>query len=989
MLSSGAGCGKTTVLTARYAALVAEGIRPTQIATMTFTEKAAREMRGRIRSALAGNRDALRDLETAPIQTIHAFGQSLVLEFADRLGLAPKTTLLDDAAAAVLRNASIRDALETVLTTDSPVRPDAEAVVVLYGWGESVRLLERFLANPDPPAWQAFADRSDEGIADEWDRPRGDFQAEWVAYLAAADPAIAGLLTLMPRLDAKASDRRKMGQIADDFRALATSTDVAGACETLREFAKAQSFSAPKQWPHAGDQKRLLDAMTAFRRRLDTAFAAFDPADREHIVRSATIARQFTRVALSLHEAYRQAKRAQAGFDYIDQIGLARDLLRDHAEVRTALGERYRAVMVDEFQDTDPVQMEMIRHLGGGAAAPETLFVVGDEKQSIYRFRGADVGLFRELRDAVPVDGRLSLSRNYRSRPGVISFVNAAFALRLSGYEPLVATREPSPRAADVEFHWTQPDKPNARVTSTRTAEAESIARRIVELVEEGHRLGDIVLLFRAITNAAIYEAALRRHGIDYVIVGGKAFFAQQEVYDVSHLVRAIEEPRDDLAMVGVLRSPFGGASDDALTLLAKSGEPLSRLIFDVDRLSRLPPGDRAVIERFASRFAGWRAAKDRLPVRSLLQRAIAETGFDAALQFESFADRKLANLWKLLDDAGEYDRSNVGLTGYAARLGEAIGRQPREGQAATRPAEENVVRLMTMHAAKGLEFPVVIVPDIGAKEFDRPPAAVHWHRERGGVVRRPSDIDDADPEAFSTRPYEMARAIDEMAEWQEELRILYVAFTRAEERLILSTGWANPIEPAEPTAIPERGANTATMMLAERFDLGTGRCLVPGSDAKVAVRIVSPDIDPPDRRTTTAELPPWNPITPGSWVNDAPALVRWPELPAVAATIPGDGPRWTNLEWRLRHTPPHGRATTIVGAVPLVIPNVLMWRLCVPAGTAAEFGTLAAAALRPLAGGSLFVVEEYDDRGTRVATAIPPFDPTAAVECFLRQKTA
>src|SRR5262249_38845668 len=404
---------------------------------------------------------------------------------------------------------------------------------------------------------------------------------------------------------------------------------------------------------------------------------------------------RFLRVALTVVDNYQQRK-AQAGVvDFQDLLVLVRDLLREEAEVRDSLRRRYAYLLLDEMQDTDPVQMELVELLCGVGLGAGKLFAVGDSKQSIYRFRGAEVALFDRLRSKVPDDGRLQLNRNYRSQPGILHFVNALCSLRFPAYVPLESHHPDKYSGVCVEFLWSVPtstretdDKES--VSDIRAREADAIARRIAELIAAPQPLiledevlrrvkpGDVVLLFRSMSNVAIYEAALRRHGLDYYLVGGRAFFAQQEIYDLLNLLKALENPGDSIALAGTLRSPFGCLSDDALLLLAIHDDGLWAGLHDPDRVARLPDDQRPRAVRIRELLNKWRQQKARLPIARLIGLVFADTGYDAAMQFEFLGDRKLANLWKLIDLARAFDRSGMfGLAEFIARLGELVKTQP------------------------------------------------------------------------------------------------------------------------------------------------------------------------------------------------------------------------------------------------------------------------------------------------------------------------
>src|SRR5438067_2490673 len=286
------------------------------------------------------------------------------------------------------------------------------------------------------------------------------------------------------------------------------------------------------------------------------------------------------------------------------------------------------------------------------------------------------------------------------------------------------------------------------------------------------------------------------------------------------------------------------------------------------------PPAERA--RRFLTK---WRGVKDRLPIARLLNTVIADSGYDAALQFEFLGERKLANLWKLVELARAFDRSGLfGLPEFTARLGDLVARQPREEQAATLPETADVVKLMSIHQAKGLEFPVVVVPDLAATgRGDRHPVA-RWHRGLGCLVRLPAEFEATDEESGERPPFpdfadRLGRTADQLADWQEDLRVLYVACTRARDLLILSAGLPEPLpEPVAglSTGVPAKAANHWMLALAERYDLRTGRC-------------VAGDVSPEDVPAVRVQV-----VEPGA---EGAALA--PDLNEMSDPKPTDGRRW------------------------------------------------------------------------------------------------
>jgi hypothetical protein len=457
-----------------------------------------------------------------------------------------------------------------------------------------------------------------------------------------------------------------------------------------------------------------------------------------------------------------------------------------------------------------------------------------------------------------------------------------------------------------------------------RAREADAIARRIAELlasteprIRAGDSLrpvkpGDVALLFRSMSNVAVYEAALRKHGLDYYLVGGRAFFAQQEVYDLLNLLKALENPDDSVALAGTLRSPFGCLADDALLLLALHPAGLWAGLHDPACVAGLPEDQRPRGDRIRGLLDTWRGLKDRLPVARLIGRLVADTGYDAALQFESLGDRKLANLWKLIDLARSFDRTGLfGLADFIARLGDLVNNQPREEQAATQPENADVLKIMSIHQAKGLEFPVVIVPDLAAKGLGGRTAAARWDRRLGCIARPP----DEEPLPFTDFPDRLAKAAEAVAEWREDLRILYVACTRACDLLVLSAGLPEPF-PADTPAdrpVPVKAANSWMLALGERFHLARGTCLdatvPPDKRPRVEVRVVEPVPglpQPLSRRPDgkRADLPDggFAPILPSPWTD----LVSLSDLEQSAEPTPtAMAFRRALRRWELTGDPP------------------------------------------------------------------------------------
>lgn len=858
VLTAGAGSGKTTVLTERYLSCVLnDGLPIRELAAITFTEKAATEMRRRIRNALEQRRaaepsnarwtDLLRDLETASIGTIHSFCGQLLRRFAVAARVDPGFTVLEPAIVPSVRGESVRATLFELLLADSEAGRALADLVVCYGWDAVRTSIDDLLQYADRGRWREWISKPAEEWVGTWvENGRPAAIAAFLGHEARPGGPIDRLLRHLRSPAVRASGAAANAAIIlETFPRLADAADAAELCRRMHDAAVVKGVTTAKEWANRDDYEALKDGFALLRKRLKELEPLLEIPDDAK--RAAEIGRRFLIVAAACDDAYAAAKRRRNELDFDDLIEQARNLLRDHADVRAACRRTYRRVLVDELQDTDPVQMEMIEALTG---TDERLFAVGDAKQSIYRFRGADVDLFNALREKVPEDGRQTLQTNFRSQPGVLNFVNALLDGALTKYEPLIPSVPQALSGPNVEFLFIEtPGSTEAQ----RSVLASVLARRLADLIHSGSPLvtdrprggppepravrpGDIVLLFRSMSHVATYEQALEAEGLDYYVVGGTAFYTRQEVFDWLDLFSALENPLDDLALAGALRSPFAGLSDDALYLLSLADSGLWSGLQEEDRRRKLPPADRDAARRITERMIEWRAIKDRVPISELFRRVLNDSGYDAALQLESLGSRKLANLWKLQELARQFDAAGgFTLSAFVERLAGLIETPPREEQAATQPAEAgHVIRLMSIHQAKGLEFPLVVLPEFSAKTggiLDR----VVWSPTLGCVANPP----DEEPPVFPDFAYRYWRQAEAEADRAEALRILYVATTRAMDYLLL-TG-----------ALPEKKnqTNPGYELLVERFDLATGELRDPGRAPEERPQVVVTDPQSVGRR--------------------------------------------------------------------------------------------------------------------------------------------
>jgi ATP-dependent helicase/nuclease subunit A len=850
-LSAGAGCGKTFVLTERFLSCLepgqghaAEAADLGQLVAITFTERAAREMRDRIRAAchqrlLAAPEsqvsywlNLIRELDTARISTIHSFCGSLLRSHAVEAGLDPQFRVLQQAEADTLRYEAIDEELRGRLAARDE---NTLELTVQFGLERLPEMIARLLDRRAEIDWPQWLTRTPDALVARWQEVWRCETLPWVLKQVADSRPAQTLLAIARQNPPKnAAMLERCRYLQEHLPELPQSPEPAPLLAAIRQQAKVQGGGGAKAWPSAEIYDAFRQAAEALRDLIDKlgGQAAFEAA----AARPAAVASlALLALAHGADAAYARRKQESIALDFDDLLIRARQLLTGpHSrDLQRRLAHHMRLLLVDEFQDTDPLQVELVEALCGSEMMQGKLFFVGDYKQSIYRFRGADPHVFRRLREAIPERGRLPLTLNFRSQPAILDFVNALFCDDLGpNYEPLQAKRPQAGPLPAVELLWAVdsgeevPSGPG-RQERLRRREAEWIARRIRGLLYSGEKIvadpagaergapgvravrpGDVAILFRALSNVAFYEEALRSYGIGYYLVGGHAFYAQQEIFDVLNLLRALASPDDQVSLAGVLRSPLFGLEDETLFWLSRHEEGLRVGLFAEPLPPQLgpPQHDRAALAAATLR-ALW-AMKDRVPIAGLIQEALERTGYDALLLAEFLGERKLANLQKLVDQARRFDQSGLfTLADFITQLSEFVARQPDEPLAATHPESTDVVRLMTIHQAKGLEFPVVVVADVD-RPVRGPTASVAFTRRLGPMVKIP-DV----PSGFDL--YQLAESTEEQAEL---LRLLYVAATRAADYLILSSG------------VEQIGAGKGpwTELIYRRFDPATGKLLAP-----------------------------------------------------------------------------------------------------------------------------------------------------------------
>jgi ATP-dependent helicase/nuclease subunit A len=884
VVAAGAGSGKTGVLVERFVRIITHTLRaelpPEQqagvenILVITFTEKATKEMKQRIVAEL--NRHGLvaerRQVETAYISTIHGFCSRLLQENPFEAGVDPEFRVLDEKQARQL----LRQAFEHV-TAQAYATGDA-GIVGLLEAGQT----ERQYGDTGEPL-QALA----EGVEAVLNKLRGagrsrqELEQHWRAgaenaLLASEAPIRALLAPLQRELQAvretlEAALPHALGTfklLLEPVLAAARQKDpeAVGLNEMLTTLGAAYK-ALTNQRPRLGATRREMELAQVFGRLkalcegVQTLFQQAAGSEEER----ARFGFHLWGLALAVWEAYDAAKAERGALDNDDLQAEGVRLLEASPTVRDRYRRQFRHLMVDEFQDTNALQMRLLdllhvpddirKNNRETDVSRNYLFIVGDVQQSIYAFRNADPTLFRGLERRYRESGvgtHVQLAANFRSRPEILDVVTRVFSEAWRHEEtpfvPLTPGAEFAPKTTpSLELLLTEGVYRRDYVT----LEAEALAARIGRLVEARElcltartdpRCGepiayrDIAVLFRALTDIQKYEEAFARRGLPcFVVGGGRGYYARPEIRDLVNVLTVIDTPMNDVALAATLRSPFVGVEADTLTRLAQLAQsvapapsassarrppdpPLYPALYRLEDDPTFPPAEAARLRKFVEILDRLREQEDRLPVGHLLERLISQTLYDARLLCRPNGRRRLANVRKLLQMANS--DSTLGIRGFVYRVRDMERLTAREGDAPTEEEAADVVKFLTIHSAKGLEFPVVILADL-SRNLVVP--------ERGLFVCEPQTF--AIGTKLGGEPNLTYRAIAqqrEAADKKEYDRLLYVAMTRAREHLILcgnlgrnkGTTWSNSLfttlgvleAPPEPTQQVLRGGLTARL---------------------------------------------------------------------------------------------------------------------------------------------------------------------------------
>jgi len=838
VVEAAAGTGKTTELVGRIVALI-ENKRAEigQIAAVTFSEKAAGELKLRLREELERARarhapdsepgrllaDAVYDFEEAQVSTIHGFCAELLRERPVEARVDPAFIVLTESQADRLFDEAFTTWLHEQLA--SP--------------GEGVRRSLR-----RPVRWRQDDEEGD-GPIERLRRAARDLR-EWRDHLAPwARPSYdrrRSIKVLIEQLKAFADLTAKPLKRGDNFSNDTRPARIASAAieRTRKSVGDMVPDTVYDGWEAA--LTALADHRDFARARKGTGAAFAIGVTREQAIAAHAQLRQDLAafrdqanadIAALLHEEmrdclarYEDRKQEAGALDFLDLLIKARDLVRDAGEVRKQFRERFRVILVDEFQDTDPLQAELLLMLAGtdtSTLRPGALFIVGDPKQSIYRFRRADVGAYRRISDEMGDSGAtpVTLQTSFRSVPSIQHFVNAAFREEMNGdreslqadYVPLLAAREemleqpavialPVPRPygyRDVTLKALEQSQPPAIAEFVKWMLSPACSWTVATASGRERRKiapSDVCLLFRRFMHfggdiTRDYVEALEARGVPHLLVGGKTFHEREEVDAIRTALTAIEWPEDELSVYATLHGPLFAIGEEELLEYHAAAR-----VFHPYRVPAELPDRLKAIAKALGTLRELHATRNHRPVADTIGRLMAVTRAHAGFILWRGGEQVLANVLHISDLARRYEmEGGLSFRGFVDMLHEASDRADAPEAPILEEGSEGV-RLMTVHKAKGLEFPVVILADIGCK-LSQEDASRYLDAKKGLCAIR---IGGWSPLDLLEHNAEEAKR-DEA----EGVRLAYVAATRARDILVVPAvgdspyqkGWVRPLNRA------------------------------------------------------------------------------------------------------------------------------------------------------------------------------------------------
>ena len=796
LVEAGAGTGKTTVLVNRLLALLRSGVSISRVVAITFTEKAAGELKIRLRSELEhavreaeGEEatlltSALHQIDRAHVTTIHSFCSALLKERPVEAGVDPSFSIADEYRRTVMLD-TVWDAWLREQFSKHLPSCVAEAEALGHGLDRIRELALKLIDYRD--------------LLDMMPDPVEPGDLETLTADMVTEAAAFGELAATACTDSGDKALPDIEGFCDEVSMIEHLPEEARAAYVLRQVQPRPVGKGRKDNWNEGALADIKARAKALRERQAVLLGRL----------SHNAAVELVDWLRGYIEAYEQEKSRQGLLDFGDLLEKARDLLRDNLDVRADFKRAFDHVLLDEFQDTDPLQCEIaffLCEVENGRATlwadvelkPGKLFLVGDPKQSIYRFRRADIETYEEAKAIVErAGGVLELVENFRTRPEIVDQVNVVFSEIMHPpegerrYQPEYAALSSFRERADVGpgVIVLPPAGPldEMNAPEIREAEARATAAFIANARETGSlsvfdrdlsewrpvELRDVAVLFHNTLSLDAYEEAFGDYGLEYRIAGGKKFYARREVKELATVLTAIEDPHNLTAVVGALRTPFMGASDEDILLHRYRAGTLSYLS---NETSGIPAVDEAM-----ELLRELHSDRGSLTTPELLWKLFDRTGVLELFLMKPSGEQRHANLVKVVEIADDLTGDGtVSFGGFVRWLRDVQQLTPQEAESPLSEEGDDFVRMLTIHKAKGLEFPIVVLADL-ARYTPRHDEMI-VDRKAGRLEFGLGSQDNR----LATLAYTEFRGLEALRRDAELIRLLYVGTTRARDGLVI-----------------------------------------------------------------------------------------------------------------------------------------------------------------------------------------------------------
>jgi ATP-dependent helicase/nuclease subunit A len=863
-VTAGAGTGKTLLLVERYLdILINEPLDVRNILAITFTKKAAAEMKERIVNTIDEklmddrsdkNRKKLikaRDhMSASAISTIHAFCARLLREYPVEAGIDPDFRQLNDIQRQLLLDEEIDKQFDQL-----DRQPDQWISLFRMFGKETIKSMLAICLDRGFEMKQVlkeYTEKNTDQIFQSWcelflTHVKKGISEQKITIIRQHVKNILGNLPNGNQNDPKIEltieklNKYERANNGDDLQAWRYLFELADHFTTGKNLAytKAGSFGSSRMWG-VNNSKELLALSGELESVMLHRISVPGNKDKEIIAQL----KKFYVLCQAISERFMQRKNDLGVVDYEDLQLYALQLLQDYPEVRRKISSTFQYIMVDEFQDTNFIQWQIIRSLG--ELKDHKYFIVGDPKQSIYGFRNADIRVFQHVKDEFiksasqnSTDPSIVLRESFRFAPKLAGFINKTFEYILQPsadnawevtYDVMTAGRDSD---SDGSISLAILDEPE---------QANYIIQQVRQLSDR-YQYGQMAVMLRTRSRLVELEETLRRNNIPFHTIGGIGFYQRQEIYDIYHLVRFLLNPDDDNALIGILRSPLANVSDEGIFFLGIERNDLSywQYICALDSSGDIPESDYFRLMRFKNMAGQWIETRDRLAFHELLHLIFEESGYRAILNALLQGDRFIANLDKMEQMATEFESTGfLSLYDFAESLHYLIFRQDKEGEAQTDFDDENSLKIMTIHQAKGLEYDVVFVPYL-EQELRKQTTNRSFFGDQLGVAAALYNAGSGDDNG---NYYLLDFLINEKRarEIAELKRLFYVACTRARETLVLSMNIKNDKVSDDTAAswlLKSHDIDVKQVKDGDHFgDMVVTRNFVPDEDAYVSGRI-------------------------------------------------------------------------------------------------------------------------------------------------------